>query len=73
VGAYVDGSRSRRRRRPHVGGALGAALLSALLGRRWLRRRPEGRALAITAAGRAGFEATFGASLGTIRTNSNSR
>ena len=60
-------------RRPHVGGALGAALLSELLGRRWLRRRPEGRALAITAAGRAGFEATFGASLGTIRTNSNSR
>ncbi len=60
-------------RRPHVGGALGAALLSELLGRRWLRRRPEGRALAVTAAGRAGFEATFGAPLGTIRTNSNSR
>ena len=80
VGAILGARRATARacldwseRRPHVGGALGAALLSELLGRRWLRRRPEGRALAVTAAGRAGFEATFGVSLGTIRTNSNSR
>ena len=32
-------------RRAHVGGALGAALLDEVLRRRWLRRRPEGRAL----------------------------
>ena len=80
VGAILGARRATARacldwseRRPHVGGALGAALLAELLGRRWLRRRPEGRALAVTAAGRAGFEATFGAPLGTIRTNSNSR
>ena len=40
-------------RRPHVAGALGAALLSSMLERGWLRRRPDGRALNVTAAGRA--------------------
>src|SRR4051794_6645401 len=39
-------------RRPHVAGALGAALLSALLERDWVRRRPDGRALNVTARGR---------------------
>jgi DNA-binding transcriptional ArsR family regulator len=60
-------------RRPHVGGALGAALLDELLRRRWLRRRPDGRALAVTPSGRAGFEAAFGAPLATIGTNSQHR
>ncbi len=47
-------------RRPHVAGALGAALLDELLRRRWLRRRPDGRALTLTPAGGAGLAAAFG-------------
>jgi DNA-binding transcriptional ArsR family regulator len=57
-------------RRPHVAGALGAALLEELLGRHWLRRRPDGRALTLTPAGADGFASAFGISLDTIRTNS---
>ena len=83
-GLDLDGLRRARRataracvdwseRRPHVAGALGAALLSELLDRRWLRRRSDGRALTLTAAGAAGLEATFGLSLATIGTNSVSR
>ncbi|QKV78453.1 helix-turn-helix transcriptional regulator [Amycolatopsis sp. Hca4] len=36
----------------HLAGALGTALLTALLGAGWLRRRPRGRALRITETGR---------------------
>ncbi|RKQ93527.1 ArsR family transcriptional regulator [Solirubrobacter pauli] len=39
-------------RRPHVAGALGAALLDVALARDWVRRRDDGRALNVTAAGR---------------------
>ena len=60
-------------RRPHVAGALGAALLDELLRRRWLRRRPDGRALTLTPAGTDGFASAFGISLATIGTNSTSR
>ena len=35
-------------RRPHLAGALGAALLSAMLDQGWLKRRPDGRALNVT-------------------------
>ncbi len=38
-------------RRPHVAGALGAALLTSMLSRGWLSRRPDGRALNVTALG----------------------
>jgi DNA-binding transcriptional ArsR family regulator len=58
-------------RRPHVAGALGAALLSELLDRRWLRRRSDGRALTLTPAGTAGLASAFGMSIDTIGTNSN--
>jgi DNA-binding transcriptional ArsR family regulator len=58
-------------RRPHVAGALGAALLAELLGRRWLRRRGDGRALIVTREGAAGMASTFGMALATIATNSN--
>jgi DNA-binding transcriptional ArsR family regulator len=58
-------------RRPHVAGALGAALLAELLDRRWLRRRDDGRALIVTRAGAAGLASTFGLALATIATNSN--
>ena len=39
-------------RRPHLAGALGAALLDGMLARGWLRPRTDGRALDITPAGR---------------------
>jgi hypothetical protein len=47
-------------RRPHLAGALGAAVLDALLEQRWLTRRPGGRALMVTAAGQHGFHAALG-------------
>lgn len=40
-------------RRPHVAGALGAALLSVSLERDWVRRRVDGRGLNVTDLGRA--------------------
>ena len=52
VRACVDWTEQR----PHVAGALGAALLSKLLERGWVARRPDGRALNVTPAGLAGFE-----------------
>ena len=80
VGAILGARRATARacldwseRRPHVGGALGAALLDELLRRRWLRRRPDGRALSVTRSGEAGFSSAFGVSLATIGTNSSSR
>jgi DNA-binding transcriptional ArsR family regulator len=83
-GVDVDAVRGARRatsracldwseRRPHVAGALGAALLDELLRRRWLRRRPDGRALTLTPAGADGFAVEFGVSLATIGTKSISR
>lgn len=38
-------------RRPHLSGALGAALLQALLQRKWLTQDPDSRALTLTATG----------------------
>jgi DNA-binding transcriptional ArsR family regulator len=39
-------------RRPHIGGALGAALFDVALARRWVRRETDGRALVVTEVGR---------------------
>jgi DNA-binding transcriptional ArsR family regulator len=39
--------------RPHVAGALGAALLDVMLSRGWVKRRPDGRALNVMPAGAA--------------------
>jgi DNA-binding transcriptional ArsR family regulator len=47
-------------RRPHLGGALGAALLQILLRRRWIVRDPDSRALTVTSAGRRELLARFG-------------
>jgi len=62
LGVDVDAARQTRRsfarpcldwseRRPHLAGALGAALASSFLERGWLERRPHDRALLITPAG----------------------
>jgi DNA-binding transcriptional ArsR family regulator len=62
LGVDVDAARERRRsfaracldwseRRPHLAGALGAALADALLARAWVLRRPADRGLQITAVG----------------------
>jgi DNA-binding transcriptional ArsR family regulator len=50
-------------RRHHLAGALGAALAANLFKRGWLRRRPEGRAVAMSRAGQTGFKRELGISL----------
>jgi DNA-binding transcriptional ArsR family regulator len=47
-------------RRPHLGGALGAALLEVALRRKWVVRDLDSRALAVTAGGRRELAARFG-------------
>ena len=62
LGVAVDGARREKRRfayacvdwterRPHLGGALGAALARAALARRWVIRQPNTRAVIVTEAG----------------------
>ncbi|HEU4640826.1 MAG TPA: helix-turn-helix transcriptional regulator [Gemmatimonadaceae bacterium] len=47
-------------RRPHLGGALGAALLSLSLGRRWVVQDRDSRSLRVTPAGQRAFCMHFG-------------
>jgi DNA-binding transcriptional ArsR family regulator len=47
-------------RRPHLGGALGAALLNAALKRQWVIRHLDSRALTVTKAGHREMAARFG-------------
>jgi DNA-binding transcriptional ArsR family regulator len=47
-------------RRPHLGGALGAAVMRQLLQRRWVARDLDSRALRITAGGRRELRQRFG-------------
>jgi DNA-binding transcriptional ArsR family regulator len=47
-------------RRPHLAGATGAALLSEMLGRRWVTRRRNPRALRLTQDGREALTSAFG-------------
>jgi DNA-binding transcriptional ArsR family regulator len=47
-------------RRPHVGGALGAALLNVAMKRKWVIQDLDGRALTITKVGRREMLARFG-------------
>jgi DNA-binding transcriptional ArsR family regulator len=46
-------------RRPHLGGAVGAALAARCFELRWVERQRDSRALTITAAGRGGLEDVF--------------
>ena len=50
-------------RRPHVAGALGAALMTCLLEREWLGKDDKTRVLHVTNAGFEGFEEAFGIKL----------
>lgn len=47
-------------RRPHLGGALGSALLKLGMDRQWLHRSLEDRALIVTAKGRRELQEAFG-------------
>lgn len=70
LGLDVDRVRLQRRRfayacldwserRPHLGGALGAALLQLALSRKWLSREYDSRVLTLTARGRREFHVRF--------------
>ena len=71
LGVDLDATRSLRRRfacacldwserRAHVGGALGAALLSVALKRKWVVQDLDSRALTVTSTGRREMLARFG-------------
>jgi DNA-binding transcriptional ArsR family regulator len=70
-GIDIEQARSLRRRfacacldwserRPHIGGALGAAILSAALKRRWVSQELDTRALSVTTRGRRELLSIFG-------------
>jgi DNA-binding transcriptional ArsR family regulator len=74
LGLDIDAVRASRRRfafgcldwserRPHIGGALGAALLKFLLAGKWMERAPDSRALSITPRGRRELRNRFGLEL----------
>lgn len=50
-------------RRPHVSGALGAALLDVFVREAWILRMPRSRVVSITPKGRTALQRTFGASI----------
>ena len=71
LGIDVDAVRLQRRRfayacldwserRPHIGGALGAAMLQAALKRKWVTQDLDSRVLSITDFGRRELQARFG-------------
>jgi len=71
IGIDLDSLRTGRRalcrvcvdwseRRPHVAGAVGAAILERVKTLGWVRTRPSGRSLILTAAGERGLSDIFG-------------
>ncbi len=71
LGVDITGARASRRRfafacldwserRFHIGGSLGAALLSLALGKKWVTRDRAGRTLQVTPLGRRELLAQFG-------------
>jgi len=74
LGIDIDATRALRRRfayacvdwserRPHIGGALGAALLKVALKRKWVSQDLDSRALRVTRAGYREIEFHFGVRL----------
>ena len=74
LGIDIDATRNLRRRfayacldwserRPHLGGALGAAILHVALKKRWLTQQLDSRILTVTATGRREMHAHFGLTL----------
>jgi len=70
LGVDVDGARALRRRfafacvdwserRPHIGGAVGAALLKLALRKRWVTQDLDSRILTVTALGRREMASQF--------------
>jgi hypothetical protein len=71
LGIDIEATRALRRRfasacldwserRPHIGGALGAALLKIALERKWVLPDLDSRALTVTSLGRREMLARFG-------------
>jgi DNA-binding transcriptional ArsR family regulator len=71
LGVDIQSARTLRRRfayacldwserRPHLGGALGAAILTVALKRKWVTQELDNRALAVTSLGRREMFARFG-------------
>jgi DNA-binding transcriptional ArsR family regulator len=71
LGIDIEATRTPRRRfacacldwserRPHIGGALGAALLKVALKKKWVRQDADSRALDITSLGRREILTRFG-------------
>jgi DNA-binding transcriptional ArsR family regulator len=58
--AYARACVDWSERRPHLAGALGAAVAGMLLERRWITRVPRTRALHVTDAGRTGLREALG-------------
>jgi DNA-binding transcriptional ArsR family regulator len=74
LGVDLSGARAKRRvfcrpcvdwteRRPHIGGAVGAAMAIRCFELKWIARLPDSRALAITTAGRRGLMEHFALSI----------
>jgi DNA-binding transcriptional ArsR family regulator len=74
LGVDLNAARAQRRlfcrpcldwteRRPHIGGALGAALASRCFELKWIERMSSSRALTITLAGRQGLKEYFDLSI----------
>jgi DNA-binding transcriptional ArsR family regulator len=70
LGIDIEATRAQRRlfappcldwseRRPHIGGALGAALLKVALKRKWVLQDLDSRALTVTTQGRRELQARF--------------
>jgi hypothetical protein len=71
LGIDIESTRALRRRfafacldwserRPHLGGALGAALLKVALKRKWVIQDLDSRALSVTSLGQREMQARFG-------------
>jgi DNA-binding transcriptional ArsR family regulator len=58
-------------RRPHIGGAVGAALLSCFFEKKWVARMRNTRALRLTHAGERAFDQVFGLRPAVIRSREN--